>query len=76
MCTLIMNPNGCGPLPSSQLDGAVFAGGFYAPFVMNRFTQDVVPQPAGTKQTTIYWLVSTWNPYVVVVMQSTLQLTE
>jgi hypothetical protein len=50
-------------------------GGLYAPFVVSRFTQDV--SPPGTpliRRATIYWLVSTWNPYVVVVMQSTLEL--
>lgn len=64
--------------------------GLYAPFVMSRFTQDETPKlgppcepvvgPLGTVMTcvfrsTIYWLLSTWNPYYVVVMQSTLQLT-
>jgi len=77
-CTLIQSANGCPglqnywTLPNSNNP---WPGFFYAPFVMNRFTQDATP--AGTGQparTTIYWLVSTWNPYVVVVMQSTLQL--
>jgi hypothetical protein len=64
--------------------------GLYAPFVMSRFTQDATSRlappcepvvgPTGTVmtcvfRTTIYWLLSTWNPYSVVVMQSTLQLT-
>ena len=31
------------------------------------------PQP---KRATIYWLLSTWNPYTVIVMQSTLELQE
>jgi len=65
--------------------------GLYGPFVMGRFTQDVTEpgRPCGpvvnraTGRTdwvcmyraTIYWLLSTWNPYFVVVMQSTLKLT-
>jgi hypothetical protein len=72
-CTLIMSPSGCPgrtsywPTPKP--------GGLYAPFVMNRFTQVATPPPPLLAQrATIYWLVSTWNPYVVVVMQSTLQI--
>lgn len=50
-------------------------GGFYAPFIVSRFTQDVSPPGKPLiRRATIYWLVSTWNPYVVVVMQSTLEL--
>ena len=44
---------------------------------MDRFTQNGTPAGVGQpKRATIYWLVSTWNPYVVVVMQSTLELSE
>jgi len=67
VCTLIMSPSGC-PGHRSGVGGA-----FYASFVMNRFTQDVTAGGAN-KRATIYWLVSTWNPYNVVVMQSTLEL--
>ena len=55
-------------------NGKPWPGIFYAPFVMNRFTQDATPQGAATRNATIYWLLSTWNPYAVVVMQSTLEL--
>jgi hypothetical protein len=55
--------------------GTPWPGAFYAPFVMTRYTQDVTPPgPGQTKRATIYWLLSTWNPYTVVVMQSTLEL--
>jgi hypothetical protein len=78
-CTLIMSSSGCIGLTSFQ----VTPGGFYAPFVLSRFTQDVSascysgPRPVGllVSCATIYWLVSTWNPYFVVVMQSTLIMT-
>jgi len=44
---------------------------------MDRFTRDATPAGAGQpKRAMIYWLLSTWNPYVVVVMQSTLELRE
>jgi hypothetical protein len=78
LCTLIMSENGCPgqatywpPLPS----GKPTPGFFYAPFVLNRYTQAEPPQGPGSRSATIYWLVSTWNPYQVVVMRSTLALT-
>jgi hypothetical protein len=80
-CTLIMSRTGCPglmdywPDPSSNKEGKFTAGGLYAPFVLSRFTQEVPPEGGPlTRRATIYWLVSTWNPYVVVVMQSTLQI--
>jgi hypothetical protein len=76
-CVLIEVTTGCpgkAPLPNGD---PVNPGRFYAPFVMNRFTQDATQPGAGQpKQTTIYWLLSTWNPYTVVVMQSTLALLD
>ena len=83
-CTLIQQLGGCTglrnywdcPLPAGNPNcpaGTPWPGFFYAPFVMNRFTEDATPT-GGNKQATIYWLVSTWNPYAVVVMQSTLEL--
>jgi hypothetical protein len=81
-CTLIMSPSGCPGLTTYWLDGR--QGGLYAPFVLNRFTQDTSrscfrpgPRPVGLgiSCAKIYWLVSTDNPYVVVVMTSTLMIT-
>jgi Domain of unknown function (DUF4185) len=75
-CTLIQSPTGCAGLTNEQqLLSGPWPGAFYAPFVMTRYTQDATPPgPGQPKRTTIYWLLSTWNPYVVVVMQSTLEL--
>jgi Domain of unknown function (DUF4185) len=78
-CTLIQNVSltGCPGLTNEQIlpSGTPWPGVFYAPFVMTRYTQDVTPPgPGQPKRATIYWLLSTWNPYVVVVMQSTLEL--
>ncbi len=72
-CTLIQNVSltGCPGLTNEQTlpSGTPWPGAFYAPFVMTRYTQDVTPPgPGQPKRTTIYWLLSTWNPYVVVVM--------
>ena len=84
VCTLIMPVTGAGctnptlgnywPNPNTS---AVAPGFFYAPFVMARYTQDVTPAGAqGYRQAKIYWLLSTWNPYQVVVMTSTLKMTD
>jgi len=71
VCTLIQGKPSCmGPI-----DFGIGPGCFYAPFVLNRFTEGKMPEGEGQlRQTTIYWLVSTWNPYVNVVMRSTLAL--
>ena len=74
-----MSSSGCGILASYWLAGT--QGGLYAPFVLSRFTEDVSAhcypriKPVGLLVgcTTIYW-VSTWNPYVVVLMKSTLMM--
>lgn len=86
VCTLLMNPTGAGckglvsywpPLANPLPGGSVVPGILYASFVMERFTQDTTPPGMeGVRQATIYWLVSTWNPYQVAVMQSTLRLSE
>jgi len=44
-------------------------GGEYGPYLIARFfTGD-------ERQTTIYFVMSTWNPYNVVLMRSTLEIT-
>ena len=74
-CKIVMSDKGCGdrrdfwPLRRTS-PGAVVSGGLYAPFVLNRYTRAGV----GPNSTDIYWLVSTWNPYEVDVMRSTLTL--
>ena len=40
------------------------SGGFYAPYVVERFTKVVGPELH------LYYCLSTWNPYVVVLMKS------
>jgi len=86
VCTLMMPPTGAGctglasywpPLTAPLPGGSVVPGMLYASFVMERFTQNTIPPGMpGTRQAKIFWLVSTWNPYQVAVMQSTLQLGE
>jgi hypothetical protein len=66
-CHFIHRP-GCGPPsdPHSPDDGK--PGDVYAPFVIPRYTK------GGLGSTTIYFVLSTWNPYQVVLMRSTLAL--
>jgi Domain of unknown function (DUF4185) len=78
VCTLVMDETGCKGLTRADYwpqpaPGKTVPGVLYASFVMDRYTQDATPT-GGPKQATIYWLLSTWNPYQVVVMQSTIAL--
>jgi hypothetical protein len=71
-CKIVMSVRGCGDRrdfwPGRRVGMDIVSGGFYAPFVLNRYTQ------AGkANQAILYWLVSTWNPYEVDVMRSTLE---
>jgi hypothetical protein len=77
-CTLFWNKAGAGGCPglTSQQSPAFSFGAFYAPFVMTRFTQAKTPLPRELGlEATIYWLLSTWDPYQVTVMRTTLHLT-
>ena len=67
------------PGRGDRLAGPVFAagrpdpesvpGGAYAPYVIERFTR----QDGDTL--TLYYVLSTWNPYVVVLMRSSFRIT-
>jgi Domain of unknown function (DUF4185) len=75
-CRLVMTENGCGDRrdywPGKRKNGKLVGGGLYAPFVLDRYTTAAGGDGAGRKST-LYWLVSTWNPYQVAVMRTTLQ---
>jgi hypothetical protein len=64
----------CGPTLVSQQPAAFSFGYFYAPFVLNRYTEDKTPKGSTTREARIYWLLSTWDPYQVMVMQSTVKV--
>ena len=74
-CRLLMSPQGCGDRrnfqPGRPSVGAVVAGSTYAPFVLNRYATAAEGTSSG-RSSTIYWLISTWNPYEVTVMRTTL----
>lgn len=71
-CRLWMAPDGCGKRRSffPRQPNGKFLSGLYAPFVLNRYTR---PADGPSRRTTIYWLLSTWDPYEVTVMRTTLQ---
>ena len=60
--------------PQKHNNGKFEAGGFYAPYVPNRYTTAAGGNGAECIST-IYWVVSSWNPYEVTVMRTTLQST-
>lgn len=47
-------------------------GDLYAPFVMERYTVRQKSNDFLKRKATIYWLLSTWNPYQVIVMRTSL----
>lgn len=53
---------------SNQADPNAVAGGPYAPFVIERFTR------VRGSELDLYYTLSTWNPYVVVLMKSRMSL--
>jgi hypothetical protein len=68
-CYFMHGPDAdCGPDsdPASPANGG--PGGVYAPYVIQRYTR------GGLHTTTIYYVMSTWNPYQVNLMKSTLEL--
>lgn len=71
-CTLLMAANGCPGKRdywSALHKGSHFeAGGYYAPYILDRYTR----AGDGPGASTIYWVLSTWNPYQVTVMRSTI----
>ena len=75
-CKLVMAAAGCGSQrdywPELHKNGQFEVGSFYAPFVLNRYTT-AEPSVNGHLRSTIYWLVSPWNPYEVTVMRTTLE---
>ena len=77
-CRLVMIPQGCGNRrdfwPQKRNNGKFEAGGFYAPYILNRYTTAAGGNGA-ERRSTIYWVVSSWNPYEVTVMRTTLQST-
>jgi len=73
-CRLVMTAEGCGNRrdywPGKRRGDKFQPGGFYAPYVLNRYTRaDAEPHRA-----TMFWTLSTWNPYEVLIMRTTIEL--
>jgi hypothetical protein len=76
-CMLIMDDTQCASTVPPRLNYWPLTnpkGIFYAPFALNRFTTDERVEAGQPKRATIYWLLSTFNPYIVVVMKTMLEL--
>lgn len=76
-CNLLMTRNGCGSQGDYWKpigDGSHVLGDFYAPFVMERYTRSERTSVRGTRRAAVYWLVSTWNPYQVIVMRTVMEV--
>ena len=78
VCQLMMkmpaNSNGCDGRPDEWggADLGKINGGFYAPFVMERYTTRLRSVGAYRRAAMVYWLLSTYNPYQVFVMWTAL----
>jgi Domain of unknown function (DUF4185) len=71
----IHNPNGSPPdglagpvIGKGQMDPDAVRGGAYAPYVVERWTK------LKGSELSVYYVLSTWNPYVVVLMKSRLKV--
>jgi hypothetical protein len=71
-CTIIMNTAGCPLFTRRQYWTKGVPGFFYAPYVINRFTRNT--GTGSNRSATIYWTLSTWNPYQVIIMKSDLAM--
>ena len=63
-------PDGlAGPvIGKGQMDPEAVRGGAYAPYVVERWTK------LKGSELSVYYVLSTWNPYVVVLMKSRLKV--
>ena len=57
-----------------QKDPAAVHGGAYAPYMVEHWTK-VGRRSSSDRELDIYYVLSTWNPYVVVLMTSRLRMT-
>ena len=68
--------NGCDARPDEWpgKEAGTIDGGLYAPFVMERYTTGVRSFVPYRKRALVYWLLSTYNPYQVIVMKTELSV--
>jgi Domain of unknown function (DUF4185) len=66
-CHFIRGPDDCGPPADPNSPAGNGPGGIYAPYIVQPYTR------GGAQTTTVYYVMSTWNPYQVSLMRTTLQ---
>jgi hypothetical protein len=71
-----MTKEGCGPQERYHDQGKPVPGGLYAPFILERYTTPLDTFLSASRQADVYWLLSTWDPYQVVVMRTTLSVRD
>jgi Domain of unknown function (DUF4185) len=72
-CHLLMTDQGCGNQQRYHNQNSNVAGGFYAPYVLDRYTTGL-SSTAFVKRARIYWTLSTWDPYQVSIMRTDLEV--
>ncbi len=65
-CHFIRGPGECGPPSDPNSPRSNTPGGIYAPYIIQPLTR------GGAQTTTVYYVMSTWNPYQVSLMRTTL----
>ena len=65
-CHFIHGPGECGPPADPNSPGKNGPGGIYAPYIVPSLMR------GGAQTTTVYYVMSTWNPYQVSLMRTTL----
>ena len=65
-CHFIHQDDNCDPLKDPKSPAGDNIGDVYAPYIIPRYTE------GGLQSTTIFYTMSTWNPYDVVLMRATL----
>jgi hypothetical protein len=60
-------------LAGAKKNPSAVHGGAYAPYLIERWTR-IRRSANGARELDLYYVLSTWNPYVVVLMSSHLQI--
>jgi hypothetical protein len=74
LCRFIHRASSSSEPPCDQLstpDREGVEGGDYAPAIIGRFTKGGPATSSSSAWTTLYYTMSTWNPYQVVLMETT-----
>ena len=74
-CRLVMTARGCGKQQRYHDQNANVPGGFYAPYILDRYTTPL-PSTAFLRRARIYWTLSTWDPYQVSIMRTDLEVAK